>query len=349
MHEDDSPVPGGQAGTMTPGSMSELIGSYEWSQTPLGHFSGWPDSLKAAVRILVTSRFPMWMAWGPQLTFLYNDAYARVTLGKKHPWALGKPAPEVWPEIWSDIGPRVENVMTTGQASWDETLGLILERSGFPEETYHTFSYSPLSGASGEIEGMLCVVMEDTQRVRGERQLSSLSTLAGALVDANTKREVFAAINRGLADQKDIPFALVYCFEANSPTLCLVAHCGIEPAHPAAPKEMDSESIDAAWPVHLLSESNRPVTLDLLDRFSNLPSGVWNKPPTQAHMMPIFRRGQEKPAGVFIAALNPYRQFDTGYAGFLDLAAGHELVSQAGVLYQVGRHLWHAVAFEISR
>ena len=338
MYEDDSPVPGVQTGILQPGKMSELISSYDWSRTPLGHFSGWPDSLKAAVRILVTSRFPMWMAWGPQLTFLYNDAYARVTLGKKHPWALGKPAPEVWPEIWSDIGPRVENVMTTGQASWDETLGLILERSGFPEETYHTFSYSPLSGASGEIEGMLCVVMEDTQRVRGERQLSSLSTLAGALVDANTKREVFAAINRGLADQKDIPFALVYCFEGNSPTLCLVAHCGIEPGHPAAPKEMDSESIDAAWPVHLLSESNRPVTLDLLDRFSNLPSGVWNKPPTQAHMMPIFRRGQEKPAGVFIAALNPYRQFDTGYAGFLDLAAG-----------QISASITNAEAYEAEK
>ena len=99
----------------------------------------------------------MWMAWGPQLTFLYNDAYARVTLGKKHPWALGKPAPEVWHEIWNEIGPRIERVMKTGEASWDETLVLFLERSGFPEETYHTFSYSPLSGANDQIEGMLCV------------------------------------------------------------------------------------------------------------------------------------------------------------------------------------------------
>ena len=138
--DQDSPLPGGLAGIMQPGTMSDLISSYDWSMTPLGHVAGWPDSLKAAVRILVTSRFPMWMAWGPQLTVLYNDAYARVTLGKKHPWALGKPAPEVWHEIWPDIGPRIERVMRTGEASWDETLGLILERSGFPEETYHTFS-----------------------------------------------------------------------------------------------------------------------------------------------------------------------------------------------------------------
>src|SRR6185503_14660008 len=256
-------------------------------------------------------------------TVLYNDAYARVTLGKKHPWALGKPAPEVWHEIWPDIGPRVERVMTTGQASWEETLGLILERSGFPEETYHTFSYSPLAGANGEIQGMLCVVMEDTQRVRGERQLSSLSTLASALVDANTKKEVFGAIECGLADQKDIPFALVYCFEDGGPNLCLVAQSGIEPGHPAAPREMDSESISVPWPVHVLFESNRPITLDQLgDRFPSLPAGVWTKPPGQARLVPIFRRGQDKPAGVFIAALNPYRQFDSSYAGFIDLAAG---------------------------
>ena len=99
--------------------------------------------LKTTVRILLTSRFPMWMAWGPELTVLYNDAYARTTLGKKHPWALGKPASVVWSEIWKDIGPRIERVLETGEASWDETLFLILERGGYPEETYHTFLVQP--------------------------------------------------------------------------------------------------------------------------------------------------------------------------------------------------------------
>ena len=107
--------------------------------------------------------------------------------------------------------------MTTGEASWDETLGLILERSGYPEETFHTFSYSPLAGPNDKIDGMLCVVMEDTQRVRGERQLASLTTLAGAFVNANTRKDVFDAIERGLSGQKDIPFALVYTFDERRP------------------------------------------------------------------------------------------------------------------------------------
>lgn len=338
MQEDGAQL-SGQADTLQPPLMIDLISSYDWSTTPLGHVASWPDSLKAAVRILVTSRFPMWMAWGPQLTFLYNDAYARVTLGKKHPWALGKPAPEVWHEIWSDIGPRIERVMQTGEASWDETLGLILERSGFPEETYHTFSYSPLAGANDKIEGMLCVVMEETQRVRGERQLSSLSRLAGALADAKTKHEVFAAIEHGLADQKDIPFALVYCFEGNPAKLCLVAHSGIAPQHPAAPRMMETDSIVAPWPVDILFNSNRGMTIDRLgELFPDLPTGVWNKAPDQARLVPIIRRGQEKAAGVFIAALNPYRLFDASYEEYLDLAAG-----------QISSSMTNAEAYEAEK
>ena len=119
----------------------------------------------------------MWMAWGPDLTFFCNDAYRRDTLGKKYPWALGRSAREVWAEIWPDIGPRIETVMRTGVATWDEALQLFLERSGYAEETYHTFSYSPLTDDDGRIAGMLCVVSEETERVIGERRLATLRDL----------------------------------------------------------------------------------------------------------------------------------------------------------------------------
>ena len=122
----------------------------------------------------------MWMAWGPELTFFCNDTYRRDTLGAKYPWALGRPAVEVWAEIWSDIGPRIENVLQTGVASWDESLLLILERSELPEETYHTFSYSPLSDEGGAVSGLLCVVSEDTERVVGDRRMNVLRRLGVA-------------------------------------------------------------------------------------------------------------------------------------------------------------------------
>ncbi|HLK51912.1 MAG TPA: PAS domain-containing protein, partial [Candidatus Angelobacter sp.] len=160
------------------GEMGARIRGFDWSKTPIGPISTWPQSLKTAVRILITSRFAMWMSWGPELTFLYNDAYAHMTLGEKHPWALGKQSREVWAEIWQDIGPRIRQVLETGESTWDEGLLLFLERSGFPEETYHTFSYSPLTGDDGKINGHLCVVTEETERIIGERQLTFLRSLS---------------------------------------------------------------------------------------------------------------------------------------------------------------------------
>jgi PAS domain-containing protein len=180
--------------------MSDLVSSFDWSSTPLGPAAEWPDGLKAVVRILLTSRFQMWMAWGPKLVCIYNDAYWQTTLGKKHPWALGRPIREVWPEIWTDIGPRIERVLDTGEASWDEALFLLLERNGYPEETYHTFSYSPLAGSDGQISGMLCVVIEDTARVIGERQLAALRVLSSELGTAITERDVLTVLGACLSN-----------------------------------------------------------------------------------------------------------------------------------------------------
>ena len=319
--------------------MPRLVEDFDWATTPLGPAADWPDSLKAVVRILLTSRFPMWMAWGPELTFFYNDAYRRTTLGKKHPWALGKPAAQVWSEIWKDIGPLIQQVMETGEATWEETLLLILERSGYPEETYHTFSYSPLSGSDGRIVGMLCVVMEDTVRVIGERQLASLSTLAEALAGAISSHDVFAAIEHGFANQKDMPCTLTYLFDDSGRRLNLVSRTGVDAGHPAASLTIDLAETPAAWPIQELLSSNRAVTVEnLLELFPELPHGCWDRPPACARLIPIARQGQEQPIGIFIAALNPYRQFDGFYAGFLDLITG-----------QIAASITNANAYEQER
>ena len=124
------------------GAMGAAMAAYDWQGSPLGLVASWPQSLKTAVGIMLTSRYQMWMLWGPELTFFCNDAY-RPTLGVKGEWALGARSDRVWAEIWPEIWPRIETVLTTGVATWDEALLLFLERSGYPEETYHTFSYSP--------------------------------------------------------------------------------------------------------------------------------------------------------------------------------------------------------------
>ena len=143
--------------------------------------------------MLLTTRYQMWMAWGPNLTFLCNDAY-RPTLGVKFPWAVGQSVRDVWSEIWPDIGPLIDHVLRTGEATYSEGMLLLLERSGFPEETYHTFSYCPLFSDDGSITGMLCVVVEETERVINERRLGTLRELASKAAAANGEEDLFRAV-----------------------------------------------------------------------------------------------------------------------------------------------------------
>ena len=107
------------------GEMARRVREKDWSRTAVGAAETWPHSLKTIIRMMLTSRYAMWMGWGPDLTFFYNDAY-QPTLGSKHPWALGPSAREVWREIWPQIGPRIEHVLTYGEATWDEALLLYI-------------------------------------------------------------------------------------------------------------------------------------------------------------------------------------------------------------------------------
>ena len=182
------------------GRMGAVMASWDWAVTPVGRPQGWPAALRQVVRILLTSRFSMWLAWGPELTVFYNDAYLRDTL---------------WAEIWNDIGPRIRSVLDSGEATWDESLLLFLERAGYVEETYHTFSYSPLHDGDGRVAGMLCVVSEDTERVLGERRLRILSELGD--ITAVTAPTIAQACTASLAvlqrGRRDIPFASIYLLE----------------------------------------------------------------------------------------------------------------------------------------
>src|ERR1700678_3638223 len=209
----------------------------DWTSTPLGPLDGWPQSLRTAVSILLASRFSMWMAWGPELTFFCNAAYRCDTLGRKYPWALGRPASEVWAEIWDDIGPRIERVLSTGAATWDEALMLILARSGYPEETYHTFSYSPLRDEDGRVVGMLCVVSEDTERVIGERRMATLRDLGSDPSVVRNEQETLDFAGRQLdRNLQDLPFTLTYLFGDDGASARLAGSTGIA-GHPAAPAE----------------------------------------------------------------------------------------------------------------
>src|SRR5689334_20328424 len=135
------------------GEMGERIRAFDWTQTPLGPIETWPHSLMTAVRIMLTSRQPFWLGWGDQLIKLYNDPYKAI-VGGKHPGALGQPAAVVWREIWDDISPMLTTAMGGVEGTYVEAQLLIMERNGYPEETYYTFSYSPIPNDQGGVGGI---------------------------------------------------------------------------------------------------------------------------------------------------------------------------------------------------
>jgi signal transduction histidine kinase len=332
------------------GEMGERMRVLDWSSTPIGPVETWPRSLRTIVRIMLTSRHAMWMGWGPELTFFYNDAY-RPTLGIKHAWALGARATAVWAEIWPDIGPRAEVVMRTGTATWDEGLLLFLERSGEAEETYHTFSYSPVPDDQGRVGGLLCVVTEVTERTLGERRLALLRELAAGLAATHTEAEVFDVLGeQARAEPRDLPFALTYLFDADAQRARLVSAIGVAAGERMAPERIELSSRDAPWPAEDVHARGAPVLIgELAARFDALPVGPWDKPPRGAAVIPIAQQGQPRPAGFLVVGVSPYRPFDAAYAGFLDLLAGQIAAGLASArAYEAERRRAEALA-EIDR
>lgn len=294
----------------------------DWAATPLGPPSEWQQSLRTAVSILLSSRFPMWMAWGPELTFFCNAAYRRDTLGRKYPWALGRSASEVWAEIWDDIGPRIDTVLTTGESTWDEALLLFVERSGYPEESYHTFSYSPLRDDAGQLVGMLCVVSEDTERVIGERRMATLRDLGSDLSVVRTEQEMLTFASRQLErNLRDLPFTLTYLFEDGG-NAELAGATGVPDGHRLAPLTLPSDDPDARWPASAVARGESQMVPLTVPPPGEQLTGDWAEPPTEALVVPLLRQGSA-PYGFLVAGLNRYRPLDDGYQGFIELAAGH--------------------------
>ena len=149
------------------GTIGALMRETDWSASPLGHPACWPTSLRVVVNLMLGSKFPMFIAWGPELGFLYNDAYIDV-LGEKHPSALGRRFHDIWFEIWDDIHPIIVQAME-GKATYHENLPLKMRRKGYDEQTWFTFSYSPVRDESGSIAGMYCACTETTKQILAER------------------------------------------------------------------------------------------------------------------------------------------------------------------------------------
>jgi len=331
------------------GEMGARMRELDWSQTSLGPTQHWPQSLKTAVRIMLTCRQPMFVWWGDELINLYNDPYKAI-IGGKHPQALGQPASHVWREIWDQVGPRAESAMLKNEGTYDEALLLIMERNGYPEETYYTFSYSPVPNDRGETGGIICANTEDTQRIISERQLKLLRELATRTADARTFDEACTLSASCLeTNPYDLPFAMIYLVDPDRQEVFLARTCGIEPNHIAVPQTVSLNS-HAIWPFGEVMTTHQTKLVEIVAAdFGNLPCGIWERSPHQAVAVPIAPSGETGKAAILIAGLNPFRLFDDNYKGFIELVAAQIAASIANAqAYEQERKRAEALA-EIDR
>jgi diguanylate cyclase (GGDEF)-like protein len=334
------------------GEMGRLVRSKDWSRTPLGPPESWPRSLRTMLGALLGSRFPMLLWWGPELLHLYNDAY-RPILRDKHPASLGAPAAEVWAEVWDIAGPMARSVLEGGPATWTEDLQLFINHEDFSEETYFTFSYSPVPGDDGRVAGVLNTVQETTAKVQSERQVRMLHDLAATAAQPRSEHEAYRLVLEVLAgNELDLPFALLYLLDAEAQAAQLVgSHGWSSCAGSAAGRiRLEAGSPAAGWPLAEVVQSAEEVVIDdLAARFGQLPPGRWHARPERAIVLPLSRTGQTQPYGILVAGVSPHRSLDERYRKFFRATADQVMAVVAGArAYQQERERFAALA-ELDR
>jgi PAS domain S-box-containing protein len=296
------------------GEMAGLIRGFDWSRSALGPIENWSDTLITTVNLLLASRHPMFLWWGPDLIQFYNDGYRPSIRADKHPSAVGQRGVECWPEIWPIIFPQIDAVMARGESTWNTNQLVPINRNGKLEEVYWTYSYSPVRDETGAVRGTLVVCSETTEQVLSERRLR---TLLGIAVDSLIETQPpesqslvpFAqSIVRKLDDDPaDIPFAALYLAArgdvSHVASTAAGGRCG-DPCH---------------WPLADVLNSGRPLLLeDLGTRFDGLVCRPWPEPITSGYLLPLFLPGSSIQA-VLLFGISPRLPFDGGYRTFFEV------------------------------
>ncbi|HWK45184.1 MAG TPA: ATP-binding protein [Stellaceae bacterium] len=316
--------------------MASLIRSRDWSKTPLGPIDAWPQSLRTTVSLCLASNFPINIIWGAQHNQIYNDGY-RVVCGDAHPTALGEAYTKTWASAWPAIGGPFERARA-GETSFLENQRMFLFRNGYLEETFFTFSISPIRDESGGIGGLFHPVTETTASMLSERRTRLLRDLNARLGEARTTREVYAGAMETLAGYEfDLPFVLLYELAADA--YHLAGHIGLQAETAAAPRVL---SLDATspWPVRRLRENRDPIWLDDAGKYlDGTRCGPYEEPPNTALAFPITVPGSPSPLALLIAGVSPRLPLNDPYRDFFILLAAAIAAGLANAkTYEEERH-----------
>ncbi len=298
------------------GETGRVMAGLDWASTDLGPVSGWPQSLRATVRIVLSSRYPMLLLWGPRYTQLYNDAYSAL-IGNRHPAALGNDVRVTLAEGWDVLEPLIADAMATGVASWVPALQLLLDRAGYREEAYFSVSHAPARDDAGDTVGVLTVCSEVTDQVIGERRLRLLRDLS--LPDApGDVDQICVRLCEVLGEHPlDVPFAAIYLREGD--VLRRVATTGATP-EAALPEAIGPHDAEDIWHLRATAGGGTGRRDDVADQIV-VPAGPWDDPVRTAVAYPLPSADQGRPVGAIVAGVSPSKALDETYGAFFQLLA----------------------------
>lgn len=277
--------------------------AFPWSETPLGPVSAWSASLRTAVSILLSTRHPMFLWWGPDLIQFYNDSYRHSLGPDRHPSALGQRGRQCWAEIWPIIGGEVESIMAGGPATWHEDYLVPITRGDRVEDVYWSYSYIPVHDDDGTVGGVLVTVQETTQRVLAERRKQVLRELTEAMVPAQTVQEVADRAAAALDGIEDVPLALVYLRDSLTGDHRFAAAAGKPPTTILPSLSAGSDWSQDQWPARILEGS----------------------------VLPLAREGVAQPYGMVVLGANPRTPLERSYQAFFADVARALTTALAGV------------------
>ncbi|MDB5909040.1 MAG: Multi-sensor Hybrid Histidine Kinase, partial [Massilia sp.] len=318
--------------------MVRAVHEKDWSTTSLGPVSGWPASIRTAVGISLNSNFQIAVLSGPELVYIYNDATVPI-FGDKHPWALGRRVADVWPEAWPTIGPMLNSVLETARAARHDDLLLELNRAGFTEECYFTFSFSPIRADARSTDGVFVTIMETTRRVLGERRQRTVNELATQLALRRGDEKTLERVRQALAaNLHDLPLSALYLAEPDTGHAEQVFCTALRPSCPGIAKRISwsgaaGEAGEAGeHPLARVVRSTAPQMYDAHELLSEADHcGVWPEAPRQLLALPFTVPSLALPRGFLLVALNPRVPLDADYRQFIDTVAGLAAAAVAGI------------------
>ncbi|GAB7191347.1 hypothetical protein NUM3379_20540 [Kineococcus sp. NUM-3379] len=320
------------------GETGRIMADLDWAATPVGPVASWPQSLRSAVRLVLSSRYPMLLFWGPRFTQVYNDAYSQL-IGDKHPAALGEDVRVTLAEGWDALGPIIDETLATGVASWVPSLLLLLERSGYREEAYFSVSHAAARDDDGEVAGIFTVCSEVTEQVVGERRLRLLRELSTVGGDERSVQATASALVAAMTAPLDVPLAALYLREG-----AVLRRVGVSAGHggglpeelPLQPQALPAPpgaSAGAQDPWGLLrAAAGQRVRLDGVGERVRVPGGPFGDPVRTAVALPVPSADRDLPLGVLLAGTSASRELDDAYSSFLELLAQQVSVSLRNAL-----------------